>query len=164
MIRRCEEQDFESIWSTINDGAQNYKGVIPADCYAEPYMPKDELRREIEDGISFWAFEEDGALAGVMGIQYVDDVTLIRHAFVRRDRQQQGIGGRLLSHLRERARGPVLIGAWTAATWAIRFYEKHGFHMVSPEEKERLLRRYWKISDRQVETSVVMAEAGWQAD
>ncbi|HLJ50423.1 MAG TPA: GNAT family N-acetyltransferase [Bryobacteraceae bacterium] len=162
MIRHCEKQDFDSIWSIVNDGAQAYKGVIPPDCWTDPYMSKDELRLEIEDGVTFWGFEENGSLAGVMGVQYVQDVTLIRHAYVRGGNQQQGIGGRLLSHLKERARGPILIGTWAAATWAIRFYEKHGFNVVPNEQKERLLRRYWKIPSRQVETSVVLAEAGWR--
>jgi N-acetylglutamate synthase-like GNAT family acetyltransferase len=162
MIRGCDERDFEQIWSIINDGAQAYKGVIPADCWTEPYMSKDKLRTEMEDGVTFWGCEENGALTGVMGIQKVQDVTLIRHAYVRTGGQKRGIGGRLLSHLRELASGPVLIGTWADAVWAIRFYEKHGFHLVTPEQKEQLLRRYWKISERQTETSVVLADQSWQ--
>jgi GNAT superfamily N-acetyltransferase len=116
MIRGCDERDFELMWSIINDGAHAYKGVIPADCWTEPYMSRNELRAEIEDGVTFWGYEEDDALKGVMGIQPVQDVTLIRHAYVRTDSQKQGIGGLLLSHLRKVAHGPVLIGTWTDAT------------------------------------------------
>ncbi len=159
MIRRCDEREFELICDIINDGARAYKGVIPADCWTEPYMSRDELHHEIEDGVAFWGYEEDGVLTGVMGLQQVQDVTLIRHAYVRSDRQKRGIGGRLLSHLRELAQGRVLIGTWADATWAIRFYEKHGFRVVPPEQKERLLRRYWTVPERQVETSVVLADA-----
>jgi GNAT superfamily N-acetyltransferase len=162
MIRCCGERDFELIWSIINDGAQAYKGVIPADCWTEPYMSRDELRAEMEDGVAFWGYEETEALTGVMGIQPVGDVTLIRHAYVRTGSQKRGIGGLLLAHLRKLARGPVLIGTWADAVWAIRFYEKHGFRLVTPGQKERLLPRYWNISVRQAETSVVLADASWQ--
>jgi GNAT superfamily N-acetyltransferase len=159
MIRFCDERDFESIWSIINDGALAYKGVIPADCWTDPYMSRDELHDEMNDGVVFWGLEQNGVLSGVMGLQYVQNVTLIRHAYVRPGSQKQGVGGRLLSHLRELSRGPVLIGTWADAVWAIRFYEKHGFQVVPSEQKELLLRRYWKIPERQVETSVVLAEA-----
>lgn len=159
MIRPCGADDFEAIWEIINDGAQAYRAVIPADCWTEPYMPRDKLRHEMGDGVTFWGYEADGVLAGVMGIQHVRDVTLIRHAYVRTANQKQGIGGRLLAHLRQLARGPVLIGTWTDAVWAIRFYERHGFRAVSRGERDRLLQRYWKIPDRQAETSVVLAEA-----
>jgi GNAT superfamily N-acetyltransferase len=159
MIRFCDERDFESIWSIINDGALAYKGVIPADCWTDPYMSRDELHDEMNDGVVFWGFEQNDALSGVMGLQYVQKVTLIRHAYVRFGSQKQGVGGRLLSHLRELSRGPVLIGTWADAVWAIRFYEKHGFQVIPSEQKELLLRRYWKIPERQVETSVVLAEA-----
>ena len=162
MIRCCDERDFELIWSIVNDGAQAYKGVIPADCWTEPYMSRDELRAEMEDGVSFWGYEEDQALTGVMGIQQVEDVTLIRHAYVRTGCQKRGIGGSLLAHLRKLAHGPVLIGTWADAAWAIRFYEKHGFHLVAPEQKARLLKRYWNVPDRQVETSVVLADRSWR--
>jgi GNAT superfamily N-acetyltransferase len=162
MIRCCDEEDFELIWSIINDGARAYRDVIPADCRTDPYMSKDELRRQMQEGVTFWGYEENGALTGVMGLQHAGNVTLIRHAYVRTGNQKQGIGGRLLSHLRELARGPVLIGTWADAAWAIRFYEKHGFYVVSPQQKERLLRRYWNVPDRQVETSVVLADAAWR--
>ena len=158
MLRRCDERDFETIYTIINDGAQAYKGIIPADRWTEPYMSRDKLRHEIADGIAFWGFEAEGALAGVMGLQDVQDVTLIRHAYVRTANRNQGIGGKLLSHLRTITSRPVLIGTWADAIWAIAFYEKHGFHVVDPQEKNRLLKKYWNIPDRQVETSVVLAE------
>jgi GNAT superfamily N-acetyltransferase len=161
MIRPCEETEFDAIYEIVNDAAQAYRGIIPADRWKEPYMPKDELRRALDEGIVFWGYEEDGELIGVMGIQPVQDVTLIRHAYVRTARRNQGIGERLLSHLREQTDRPILIGTWADAVWAIRFYEKHGFRLVSPEEKARLLRRYWSIPERQVETSVVLADQRW---
>ena len=162
MIRGCNDNDFDLIWSIINDGAGAYRGVIPLDCWSEPYMSRDELRQQIEEGVRFTGYEEDGALVGVMGLQYVEDVTLIRHAYVRSTSQKRGIGGKLLAHLRGQARGPVLIGTWADAVWAIGFYEKHGFRAVSPERKDRLLRRYWNVPQRQVETSVVLAQGAWR--
>lgn len=159
MIRRCDENDFESIYQIINDGAQAYRGVIPPDRWKEPYMSREELRHEIREGVEFWGFDENGQLLGVMGIQPVQDVTLIRHAYVRSDRQKAGIGAQLLACLRARANGPVLIGTWAAASWAIRFYKKHGFQLVTPEaEKDRLLRKYWTIPTEQKTTSVVLAD------
>jgi GNAT superfamily N-acetyltransferase len=162
MIRRCDELDFEAIWSIINDGAEAYRGVVPADRLGDPYMDREKLAEEIADGVAFWGYEEEGALAGVMGIQQVQDVTLIRHAYVRTARQGQGIGARLLAHLREMASGPVLIGTWADAAWAIRFYRRHGFEVVTPQEKDRLLKKYWKIPERQIETSVVLADERWR--
>jgi N-acetylglutamate synthase-like GNAT family acetyltransferase len=162
MIRRCDHRDFELIWTIINDGARAYKGIIPEDCWTEPYMSSKELRDEIDEGVVFWGYEESGTLAGVMGLQQVRDVTLIRHAYVRTGSQKRGIGTHLLSHLRDLAKGPVLIGTWADAAWAIHFYERHGFQMVGPEKKNRLLQRYWKISERQNETSVVLADATWR--
>jgi N-acetylglutamate synthase-like GNAT family acetyltransferase len=158
MIRRCDDRDFEEIWTIINDGAQAYKGTIPGDCWTEPYMSKEKLKDEIDEGVVFWGYEEDGALVGVMGIQPVQDVTLVRHAYVRTSSQKRGIGGRLLSHLREMVSGPMLIGTWAAAVWAIHFYERHGFQMVEPAEKDRLLKKYWTIPERQADTSVVLAD------
>jgi GNAT superfamily N-acetyltransferase len=158
MLRRCDERDFETVYAIINDGAQAYKGIIPADRWTEPYMSRDKLRHEIADGIVFWGFEAEGALVGVMGLQDVQDVTLIRHAYVRTGNRNQGIGGKLLSHLRTITSRPVLIGTWADAVWAIGFYEKHGYRVVDPVEKDRLLKKYWNIPDRQVETSVVLAE------
>jgi N-acetylglutamate synthase-like GNAT family acetyltransferase len=161
MIRPCDDRDFELIWAIINDGARAYKGVIPEDRWTEPYMSRKELQHEIDEGVVFWGYEETGTLAGVMGLQQVQDVTLIRHAYVRTSGQKRGIGGHLLSHLRAPANGPVLIGTWADAVWAIRFYEKHGFQIVHPEEKARLLRQYWTVPERQIETSVVLADPKW---
>jgi N-acetylglutamate synthase-like GNAT family acetyltransferase len=162
MIRRCDDRDFELIWAIINDGAQAYKGIIPADRWTEPYMSKAKLQHEIDESVVFWCYEETGTLVGVMGIQQVQDVTLIRHAYVRSGSQKRGIGAHLLAHLREVANGPVLIGTWADAVWAIRFYERHGFQTVGSEEKNRLLRKYWSIPERQVETSVVLADSTWR--
>ncbi|MGA3373912.1 MAG: GNAT family N-acetyltransferase [Terracidiphilus sp.] len=162
MIRRCNERDFEAIWSIVNEAAQAYKGVIPADRWTEPYMSQDELRHEIGAGVEFWGYEENGTLAGVMGIQAVEDVTLIRHAYVRAARQRCGIGASLLAHLLGLSSAPVLIGTWADAFWAIRFYERHGFQVVEPREKDRLLKKYWKVPERQIETSVVLAERRWR--
>ena len=162
MIRICTNQDFERIWAIINDGARAYKGIIPNDCWTEPYLSRSKLQHEIGEGVVFWGYEDAGTLAGVMGLQQVRDVTLIRHAYVRTSSQKRGIGALLLSHLRELAKGPVLIGTWADAVWAIRFYEKHGFQIVSPREKNQLLRKYWTIPDRQIETSVVLADSMWR--
>jgi GNAT superfamily N-acetyltransferase len=159
MIRECTTSDFEQIWQIVNDGAQAYKGVIPADRWTEPYMSRDKLRSEIGAGVTFWGFEDAGVLAGVMGLQDVQDVTLIRHAYVRTASRNQGIGGQLLSHLRTITARPVLIGTWADAVWAIGFYQKHGFRLVDPEEKNRLLAKYWKVPQRQVETSVVLTDS-----
>lgn len=125
-------------------------------------MPASELRHEIDDGVAFWGYEESGKLLGVMGVQKVQDVTLIRHAYVASSSQKRGIGSHLLSHLRKLTPGPVLIGTWSDAVWAIRFYETHGFRIVPPREKDRLLRRYWKVPERQIETSVVLADLKWR--
>ena len=162
MIRRCGDRDFNRIWAIINDGARAYQGVIPADSWSEPYMSEDHLRHEIDHGVAFWGYDEAGTLLGVMGIQPVQDVTLIRHAYVATSSQRLGIGARLLSHLRTQTSGPVLIGTWAAAGWAIRFYEKHGFQIVTPQQKDHLLRKYWSIPDHQRETSVVLADAKWR--
>ncbi len=161
MIRRCEEGDSEAIYEIVNDAAQAYRGVIPADRWHEPYMPREELRREIEAGVVFWGYEAEGELVGVMGIQDVGDVTLIRHAYVRAAWQRRGVGGKLLRHLCGLSEKPILIGTWADAEWAVRFYQKHGFRLVTREEKDRLLRKYWSIPARQVETSVVLAGPRW---
>ena len=160
-IRRAGGEDFEALYDVINDAASAYRGVIPADRWKEPYMSREELSREVEDGVVFWGCVKEGALRGVMGIQDVGHVTLIRHAYVRTEKRREGIGGELLRHLLGQAVRPVLVGTWAAAVWAVRFYEKHGFRLVSPEEKDRLLRKYWSIPERQVETSVVLADAAW---
>ena len=156
-IRPCEERDIETIYEIINDAAQAYRGISPTDRWKEPYMSKDELRHEIGEGVTFWGYIENGELLGVVGIQDIEDVTLMRHAYVRTARRRRGIGGRLLSELRKKASHPILIGTWASAVWAVRFCEAHGFCLVSPEEKDRLLKRYWSIPERQIETSVVLA-------
>ena len=161
MLRRCDHQDFDSIYAIVNDAAAAYKGVIPEDRWKEPYMSRDELQHEIDEGIIFWGYEADGELVGVMGIQHIQDVSLIRHAYVRTSNQKQGIGEKLLVELRGQTDRPILIGTWAAAVWAIRFYEKHGYQRVAGSEKERLLEKYWSISRRQVETSVVLADRTW---
>jgi GNAT superfamily N-acetyltransferase len=161
MIRRCDERDFDLIWAIINDGARAYKGVIPEDRWTEPYMSKNELRHEIDDGVAFWGYDDSGKLVGVMGFQEVQDVTLIRHAYVATSSQKRGIGAHLLSHLRKLTLGPVLIGTWSHAVWAIRFYEKHGFQIVRPQRKDRLLKQYWTVPEQQIEASVVLADPRW---
>jgi N-acetylglutamate synthase-like GNAT family acetyltransferase len=159
MIRALTPNDLEAIFTVINDGAQAYCGVIPKDCWHEPYMPREELLSELDAGVRFWGLEKDGQVAGVMGRQELPGVTLIRHAYVRTDCQRQGIGGRLLARLLQGLKPPVLVGTWAAAWWAVKFYENHGFRLVTPAEKDRLLRIHWTITDRQVETSVVL---DWQ--
>jgi GNAT superfamily N-acetyltransferase len=163
VIRPVQANETETLLDIINAGAQAYCGVIPPDCWHEPYMSSGELEHELEAGVRFWGWEDEGGLAGVMGRQDLGEVILIRHAYVHPDWQRRGIGARLLAHLLAGADRPVLVGTWAAAHWAIRFYEKNGFALVSHQEKERLLRTYWTITDRQIETSVVLGNAGWQA-
>ena len=159
MIRKCLEKDFEAIYEIINDAAQAYKGVIPADRWHEPYMSQDQLQQEIDAGVNFWGLEENGRLTSVMGIQDKGAVTLIRHAYVRSTLRNRGAGSQLLRHLEAMASKPILVGTWAVATWAISFYEKNGYSLVSADEKNRLLKKYWNIPERQVETSVVLAKA-----
>ena len=161
MIRKCNNEDFVWMYIIINDSAEAYKGVIPQDCWHEPYMSREELTGEIENGIEFWGFEDGGELIGVMGIQHVQDVTLIRHAYVRTKLRNKGIGGQLLGFLRTLSDRPILIGTWADAYWAVQFYQKHGFQSVTLEEKDRLLKKYWSVPDRQVDTSVVLADEKW---
>jgi GNAT superfamily N-acetyltransferase len=156
-IRPCRDEDLAAILEIVNSAAQAYRGVIPADRWHEPYMPFEELRAEIAAGVMFWGSEIDGKLAGVMGIQPVRDVDLIRHAYVIPSYQRRGIGAALIAHLRARSERRMLVGTWAAASWAIDFYRRHGFELVAPERKSELLRRYWSIPDRQIETSVVLA-------
>ena len=157
MIRPCTNADFQTIEAVINEAAQAYRGVIPADCWHEPYMTGSALKAEIDAGVNFWGWEESGALFGIMGIQHVRDATLIRHAYVQRAHQGRGIGGALLRFFADQTTGPLLVGTWAAAEWAIRFYERHGFRLVPPPEKDQLLSTYWNISPRQKETSVVLS-------
>lgn len=120
-------------------------------------MPADELEHELSAGVAFWGYEADSALVGIMGIQRVRDVELIRHAYVLPGSQRRGVGAALLEHLQRRHTQRMLVGTWAAAEWAIRFYCRHGFELVSPERTTALLQAYWTIPDRQVETSVVLA-------
>jgi N-acetylglutamate synthase-like GNAT family acetyltransferase len=141
----------------INDAAQAYRGVIPADRWHEPYMPADELERQIAEGVVFWVAEQDGQVSGVMGIQDKGDVALVRHAYVASTTQRSGVGTKLLRHVEGLVDKPILIGTWAAASWAIGFYQRNGFSLIPSEQKDRLLRKYWSIPARQIETSVVLA-------
>lgn len=161
MIRKCKEEQKEEVWKIINEAAQAYKGIIPADCWKEPYMSKEELSQEMEAGVHFWGFAEQEILMGVMGLQKVMDVALIRHSYVQTNKQRKGIGGKLLSFIKKKTNRPLLVGTWAAASWAISFYEKHGFSLVREEEKDLLLRKYWKVPERQIENSVVLADHRW---
>ncbi|MCY3671630.1 MAG: GNAT family N-acetyltransferase [Alphaproteobacteria bacterium] len=164
MIRRCAASDFDRILAIINDAARAYRGVIPDDRWKDPYMPAGELAEEIAAGIDFDGYEIEGAgLVGVMGIQPVEDVTLIRHAYVATAYRRSGIGSALLEGLLARQDRPVLIGTWAAAGWAIAFYRRYGFETVPEPEKTRLLQRYWTVPERQIETSVVLADSRWRS-
>lgn len=158
MIRDCTDADLDTIGAIINEAAVAYRGVIPADRWHEPYMSQADLLAEIAAGVRFSGWEDAGTLAAVMGIQRVKDATLIRHAYVRPQFQRSGLGGALMNELASRVSGPLLVGTWAAATWAIRFYERHGFRLVSEEEKDRLLDTYWSIPARQRDTSVVLVK------
>ena len=163
MIRACTAADVPAIFAIVNDAARAYKGVIPGDRWHEPYMPLEALRGEIAAGVRFVGYEEAGELVGVMGIQERGDVDLIRHAYVRTSRRQGGIGTALLRQLEESSAKPILIGTWAAARWAIRFYEKNGYRLLPRPETERLLKTYWSVPERQIETSVVLASPKWPA-
>ena len=164
VMRPCTDRDLGAILTVINDAAQAYRGVIPEDCWHEPYMSMAELEQEILDGVAFRGYEEGGQLLGVMGIQDRGPVTLFRHAYVRTDRRNGGIGTQLLRHLEGLTAKPVLIGTWERATWAVRFYTKNGYRVLSRPETNALLRRYWNLPDLQVITSVVMADAKWNPE
>ena len=155
-IRTCRDDERPAILAIVNAAAQAYRGVIPPDRWRDPYMPADELDAELAAGVVFWGWEDDGELLGVMGLQRVRDVDLIRHAYVAPGAQRRGIGAALLAHLEFRAERTMLVGTWAAATWAIAFYERHGFALVAPERTADLLRTYWSIPERQIESSVVL--------
>jgi len=161
MISKCSQQDLNEIYAIINDGASAYKGIIHADRWHDPYMSRAELQKQIEDGVEFWGCLDNNNLIGVMGIQYKGDVTLIRHAYVRTSQRNKGVGSRLLNHLCAMTSTPILIGTWADAKWAIEFYQKHGFRLLPLKEKDELLKKYWQIPQRQIETSVVLASADW---
>jgi GNAT superfamily N-acetyltransferase len=156
-IRRCRDEERADILAIVNAAAEAYRGVIPADRWHEPYMPASELDGEIAAGVAFWGYESDGTLVGIMGIQPVRDVDLIRHAYVAPGSQGHGVGGALIEHLMRSATRRVLVGTWAAAEWAIRFYRRHGFQQVTPEQRTALLKTYWTIPERQIETSVVLS-------
>jgi GNAT superfamily N-acetyltransferase len=159
-VRRCSDGEREAIFAIVNAAAEAYRGVIPADRWHEPYMPMAELDGEIAAGVEFWGYEDGGELLGIMGIQRLGEVDLIRHAYVLPGSQGRGVGGALIEHLLRSAPTPMLVGTWAAAEWAIRFYRRHGFEQVSPERKDELLRAYWDIPERQIETSVVLERTG----
>ena len=163
MIRTGRDEDLHTILEIVNDAAQKYRGVIPADRWHEPYMPREELVKEIADGIQFWVCEDAGRVTGVMGIQDKGDVALVRHAYVSTALQRKGVGAALLKHVQGLTGKPILIGTWKDATWAIAFYQRNGFTLVSDVEKDRLLRRFWSIPARQIETSVVLADQRWMS-
>jgi GNAT superfamily N-acetyltransferase len=156
-LRDCVSEDFPAILAVINAAAEAYRGVIPPDRWHDPYMSRDALRAELAAGVAFCGYEADGSLRGVMGLQAVGDVDLIRHAYVLPEWQRRGVGGMLLGHLRRQSTRRILVGTWAAAAWAIDFYQRHGFVLVTPAAKATLLRTYWTIPDRQIETSVVLA-------
>jgi GNAT superfamily N-acetyltransferase len=159
MIKQLSGADFQKIYYIVNEASVAYKGKIPSDCYNEPYMPQEELQTEIEAGVQFYGITVDGEFAAVMGIQPVGDVTLIRHAYTLTRFQRQGLGEQLLNHLINLAKTDrILIGTWTDATWAIKFYQKHGFNLHSREETNKLLNKYWHIPQRQIETSIVLEQ------
>jgi GNAT superfamily N-acetyltransferase len=160
-IRAIQPQDLGEALAIINDAARAYRGVIPADRWHEPYMSRAELDEQISDGVMFWVAEEDGRLAGIMGMQDKGEVTLVRHAYIASTIQRKGLGSRLLRHVADLTHKPILIGTWAAAGWAIDFYRRNGFSVVPDLEKDSLLRRYWSIPERQIETSVVLADARW---
>ena len=164
MIRKATDADFDEIFNVINDAATAYKGVIPEDRWHEPYMPKEELKAQIADNVTFSCYTANDQIIGVMGIQDKMDVRLIRHAYVRTTQRKKGIGRLLLQQLIRDSEKPILIGTWKAATWAIGFYEKNGFRLVDEDEKNRLLKKYWSIPDRQVETSVVLVDEKYKID
>lgn len=161
VIRPCREADFEAVLAIINAAAVAYRGAIPDDCWSDPYMPAEELARERGAGVAFWGYEDGDELLGVMGLQRVGEVGLIRHAYVRSAHQRRGIGAKLLEALVAQSETPLLVGTWAAARWAVRFYEGHGFRLVPLEEKDALLGRYWTITPRQMERSVVLADQRW---
>jgi len=162
MIIPCLSEDLATIYDIINDGASAYKGIIPEDRWHDPYMSREELKIQINDGVEFWKYTKEGRILGIMGIQYKGEVTLIRHAYVRTSERNKGTGSKLLHHLLSQSTTPVLIGTWADASWAIGFYQKHGFRLLPTNEKNKLLLKYWTIPARQVETSVVLASPDWK--
>lgn len=160
-LRSAQPEDFDAILAIINNAAQAYRGVIPSDCWRDPYMSAEELKRELESHVAFWVLENEGHISAVMGIQDKDDVALVRHAYTAPESQGRGFGRQLLHHLESLETKPMLIGTWAAAAWAIGFYRKNKYRVVSDQEKNSLLRKYWSVPDRQIEASVVLADNRW---
>ena len=157
VYRQCGEREFDSVYFIINEAASAYRGQIPIDHFSEPYMSREQFRLELGSGVEFWGYEENDALRGVMGIQRVADVVLIRHTYTRTEYQGQGIGGGLLQFLLGKTRRPVLVGTWAGVTRAIAFYHRHGFALMPGAVKDGLLKKYWQVPDTQIEASVVLA-------
>ena len=161
VIRKSVDADFAAMWAIINDAARAYRGVIPADRWHEPYMPANELEKEIAGGVAFWVAEDKGRISGLMGIQDKGEVALVRHAYVASSTQRSGVGTKLLHYVESMVDKPILIGTWAAASWAIEFYQRNGYTLLSTGDTDRLLRTYWSIPTRQIETSVVLASRRW---
>ena len=161
MIRDCGLRDFDAMLDIVNQAAEAYRAFVPAEEWKDPYMPEEELRQDLAAGVRFVGWEQEGGLVGIMGSQPVCDVALIRHAYVRPEWQRHSIGSALLGELRRRTQQPMLVGTWAASSWAIRFYEKHGFHGVPDARREALLRRYWTVPEAQIAASVVLADVEW---
>src|ERR1700738_3510846 len=161
LIRKSVKADFAAMLAVINDAARAYHGVIPADPWHEPYMSAGEQQREVTEGGVFWVAEQDGRLSGVIGIQDKEEVALVRHAYVAPTTQRSGVGTKLLRHVESLVDKPILIGTWAAASWAIEFYRRNGFTIVPTDHKDHLLRKYWSIPARQIETSIVLANGRW---
>lgn len=157
VIRPCGPDDFDTVLAIINQAALAYRGAIPAELWHEPYMSAADLKTEIAAGVQFWGYQSDDGLSGAMGLQRMHDLDLIRHAYVLPGGQRRGTGGALLEHLRRQSRRRMLIATWSAASWALKFYRRHGFDPVSPARRAELLKAYWTMSDRRVEASVVLA-------
>ena len=161
LIRVSDGADFDTMLRIINTAAEAYRGVIPVDRWHDPYMSADELKNEIAAGVVFWVAEGEGRVSAVIGIQDKGDVALVRHAYVAPTSQRGGLGTMLLRHVQGLVDKPILIGTWAAASWAIEFYRRNGFTLVSSDVKDRLLRTYWTIPARQIESSVVLADGRW---
>lgn len=162
VVRRCGDDELEAVLSIVNAAAVAYRGVIPDDCWHEPYMTPNGLGRDILEGLEIWGYERGGELIGVMGIQPMADVDLIRHAYVRPTVQRKGVGAALIQHVRRLTDRRILVGTWAAAGWAVAFYQRHGFEPVRSPLAERLMRKYWSVPSRQMEVSVVLANPPYE--
>ena len=157
MVKEYTKKDISKILHVINDASLRYKGIIPDNCWHEPYMSENELSAEFNNGVHMYGFQHDSKLIGVIGIQKVKDVILIRHAYTLSSYQGKGIGSVLLEYLLKKNQSSrLLVGTWRKATWAIRFYEKFGFILHAKDQSTLLLKKYWKISSNQIKNSVVL--------